>query len=73
MPAQAVSEHVRSEVRALQSRVGSETAEAVALAMVSGAAQGFRDIKGHEDHDVVRRLLAAVSLDIESVAGAMAD
>ena len=71
MPQQPVADQVRSEVLALGSEVGSTTAEAIALAVVAGAAQGYLDITRAGDREATQHLLRALALKPEDVLGAI--
>lgn len=66
MPTSIVGEEVRTQVHALSSEVGVDTAEDVALALVRGAAQGFLEVaakRGHAAPAARLRLIRALPLE----------
>lgn len=70
MPAREVRDRVCAKVMDLQS-IAPEVAEDVALAMVTGAAAGFREITAAEPQEATRRILAALNLDPEALLAAL--
>ena len=67
MPAtDELSDQVCARVHDL-TRLAPQVAEDVALAMVTGAARGFREISQGADGEATRRLLAALELDIHTL------
>ena len=66
-----VSESVRARLHQLNTELAPGVAEDVALAMLRGAAEGFREITRAEDPEATRRLLAAVELDAAAAFAAL--
>ena len=66
MPNEAIQAQFRGRVHDLVEEFPG-VAEEVALAVVKGVAQGYRDISRAAPNDANRRLLAALELDVPAV------
>lgn len=70
MPADAIQAQFRERVHDIAAEHPS-VAEEVALAVVKGVAQGYRDISEAPPGDANRQLLAALDLDVPAVVSAL--
>ena len=71
MPAEVIETEVRKRLHELMGQVAAPIVADVALAMVKGAAQGYRDAVQITPTDANRRLLTALDLDVRAVVAAL--